>query len=93
VAAPAFAAAVSAFYFRKHRDVSPLRAASIVLAFIALVDFLLVALIILRSLDMFRSFLGTWLPLLLIFAATALAGAMARRISEARPAGSAPPAR
>ncbi len=74
VAAPVFATVVSASYFGRHDHASPLVAASTVLALIAVVDFLLVALVINRSLDMFRSVLGTWLPLGLIFAATAATG-------------------
>jgi len=74
VAAPIFAVAVSAFYFRRYPYTPPLLTACVVLAFLALVDFFLVALVMLRSLDMFRSFLGTWLPFLLIFAATAATG-------------------
>ncbi len=37
-------------------------------------DFLLVALVILRSLAMFASLLGTWIPFALIFTATYLTG-------------------
>ena len=74
VAAPLVASAVSAFYFRRHGYTSPFLTASIVLATIMLVDFFLVALIINRSLDMFRSVLGTWLPFALIFVATAATG-------------------
>ncbi len=72
--APAFAAGVSAVYFHRPDHASPLLTASVVLALIVLMDVLLVALILDRSLDMFRSVLGTWLPLALIFAATAATG-------------------
>ncbi len=44
------------------------------LAFIVLVHFVLVAFVMLRSLDMFRSVLGTWLPFALIYGATAATG-------------------
>jgi hypothetical protein len=74
VAAPVFAAVVSVFYFRRHGHAPPLVTATVMLAFIALVDFFLVALVLNRSLDMFRSVLGTWLPFALIFAATATTG-------------------
>lgn len=74
LAAPVFAATVSAFYFRRERHAAPLIAASVFLGFIALIDFFLVALAINRNLDMFRSVLGTWLPFALIFAATAATG-------------------
>jgi hypothetical protein len=74
VAAPVFAAVVSALYFRRYGYTSPLVTAAAFLALIMLVDFFLVALVIERSLDMFRSALGTWLPFSLIFGATAVTG-------------------
>ncbi len=73
-AAPVLAAAVSVLYFRRPDRLPPLVAACVVLAWIAVVDLFLVALTIERSLDMFRSVLGTWLPFALIFAATAATG-------------------
>ncbi len=73
-AAPAFAAGVSAVYFHRPDHASPLLTAAVVLAFIALVDAIVVALLVQRSLDMFRSVLGTWLPFALILAATATTG-------------------
>lgn len=79
VAAPVFATVVSVRYFRRHARASPLVTASVVLAFIMAVDFFLVALVLNRSLDMFRSVLGTWLPFALIFAATAGTGWITRR--------------
>ncbi len=48
--------------------------ASIFVGFVILVDFFLVALIINKSMDMFASFIGTWLPFMLIFTATYLTG-------------------
>lgn len=78
VAAPLLAIIVARFYFGRPDHASPLVTASVVLAFIMLVDFLLVALVINRSLAMFRSVLGTWLPFALIFAATAGTGWLAR---------------
>jgi hypothetical protein len=64
----------SATYFSWFGTVTPFVAASFFVGFIGLMDLFLVAMIILRSLDMFRSVLGTWLPFLLIFAATLLTG-------------------
>jgi hypothetical protein len=49
------------------------------LAVVVLADFFLVALVINRSMDMFRSVIGTWLPFLLIFVATYIAGVLAGR--------------
>ena len=45
-------------------------------------DFFVVALLINRSLDMFASLLGTWIPFALIFVATYLRGVMVRRSAE-----------
>lgn len=39
-------------------------------SFVILVDFFVVALLINRSMDMFTSLLGTWIPSALIFTAT-----------------------
>jgi uncharacterized integral membrane protein len=78
VAAPLIAGAVSFVYFRWFGEASPLAAAIWFEGFVFVLDLVLVALLINRSLDMFRSVLGTWLPLLLIFLATLLTGALMR---------------
>ena len=54
--------------------IGPLRTALIFTGFAMLVDFFVVALLILRSLDMFASLLGTWIPFALIFISTYLTG-------------------
>ena len=77
MAAPVIAAAVSFVYFKRFGETTPLATASFIVLFVIVVDFFLVALVINRSLDMFRSFLGTWLPFALMFAATYLTGAAA----------------
>jgi len=74
ILAPVFAAAVSLVYFKRFRSTTPLVTACFFLVFIGLVDFFVVGLAINRSLDMFRSALGTWVPFLLIFGATYLTG-------------------
>ena len=84
VAAPVFASMVSAVYYRRLSYTSPLATAAFIVTFIVLVDFFLVALVINRSLDMFRSVVGTWLPFGLI-AATFVTGVLVgrcRRISQ-----------
>jgi hypothetical protein len=55
------------FYFKKFNYTGPLQTAIIFISFVILVDFFLVALMINKSLDMFRSPLGTWIPFTLIF--------------------------
>jgi hypothetical protein len=68
--APIYFIVVSLIYFKKFNYTTPLTTATIFIAFVVAVDFVLVALVINKSLDMFRSFLGTWLPFILIFGAT-----------------------
>ena len=48
--------------------------ALIFVGFVAIVDFFVVALLINKSLEMFYSFLGTWIPFALIFLSTYFKG-------------------
>jgi hypothetical protein len=77
--APIYFIILSFLYFRKFNYTNPLTTASIFIVFIMVIDFFIVALMINKSLDMFRSFLGTWLPFLLIFAATWVTGEIIHR--------------
>ncbi len=79
VAAPIFFAGVSAVYFRRFHFTSPLATATVFLLFVMVVDFLFVALVVNRSLAMFQSALGTWIPFALIFASTWVTGSLIRR--------------
>ena len=74
IGAPIFFAIVSLIFFRKFNYTSPLRTAMIFVGFVIAVDFFVVALLINRSLEMFVSLLGTWIPFALIFASTYLTG-------------------
>jgi len=74
IAAPIFFAAVSVVYFSRFGHTSPLATAAIFVAFVIAMDFFVVALLIIRSLDMFASLIGTWIPFGLIFASTYLTG-------------------
>jgi len=74
VLAPVFFAFVSWNYFKRFRYTSPLQTAAIFVATVVFLDFFLVALLIQGNLAMFASFLGTWLPFLLIFVSTYLSG-------------------
>ena len=74
IGAPIFAAAVSWNYFGRYGYTTPLQTAIVFVAFVIVVDFFLVALVIERSLEMFASPLGTWIPFALIFASTYLTG-------------------
>ena len=61
-------------YFSRFNYTTPLRTALIFVGFVMLVDFFLVALVINKSLEMFTSLLGTWIPFALIFTSTYLTG-------------------
>lgn len=74
IGAPIFFAVVSLIFFRKFNYTTPLQTAMIFLGFVIAVDFFVVALLINRSLEMFVSLLGTWIPFALIFASTYLTG-------------------
>jgi len=70
IGAPLFFAGVSSAYVKKFNYTTPLHTAVVFLVFVVLVDFFVVALLIKKSLDMFTSLLGTWIPFTLIFAST-----------------------
>jgi hypothetical protein len=74
IGAPIIFMAVSLVYFKRFRYTPPLQTAIIFLSFVMIVDFFVVALLINRSLDMFLSWLGTWLPFALIFTSTYITG-------------------
>jgi hypothetical protein len=79
IAAPCFFALVSLVYFSRHHFLSPLKTALAFLGFVMIMDFFLVALVINHSLEMFTSFLGTWLPFILIFLSTWITGELVNR--------------
>ena len=72
--APVFFFVVSLNYFRKYNYLTPFKTALFFVSFVIVVDFFLVALLILRNLEMFSSVLGTWIPFILIFLSTYLTG-------------------
>jgi hypothetical protein len=74
IGAPIFFFVISFVYFKRFNYTSPLQTAIIFVGFVMLIDFFVVALLILKSLDMFASLLGTWIPFVLIFASTYLTG-------------------
>jgi hypothetical protein len=63
---------VSLIYYSKFNYTTALQTAAVFVAFIIIVDFFGVALLINKSLEMFMSPLGTWIPFMLIFVATYL---------------------
>ena len=79
IGAPIIFMLLSMFYFSKFKYTSPLQTAVVFLAIVILLDFFIVALIIERSMDMFLSLLGTWIPWALIFLSTYLTGLVYER--------------
>ena len=82
VGAPIFFTIISLVYFNKFNYTQPLQTALIFVSFVIAVDFFVVALMINRSLEMFASLLGTWIPFALIFTSTYVTGLMTVRKSE-----------
>ena len=81
IGAPLFFFAVSLLYYSRFNYTTPFRTALIFVAFVIVVDFFLVALVINKSLQMFASLLGTWIPFALIFSSTYLTGLFVTRQS------------
>jgi hypothetical protein len=73
-AAPIIFAVLSFIYFKKFDYTTPLQTAAIFVAFVIFMDVFVVALLMLNSLEMFTSPLGTWIPFALILLATYLMG-------------------
>ena len=74
IGAPVIFSTISIFYFKKFRYSSPLLTAIAFLLIVVLMDFFLVALVINKSMEMFQSLIGTWIPFGLIFLSTYLTG-------------------
>ncbi len=84
IAAPIYFALLSWLYFTRFNYTRPLTTALIFIGFITTGDFLVFALLINRSLEMFASLLGTWIPFVLIFSATYLTGLALTRSGSAQ---------
>lgn len=74
IVTPIFFIAISFFYFRRFQYTGPLQTALVFLGVVVALDFLVVALFVHQSLEMFSSPLSTWIPYALIFASTYLTG-------------------
>lgn len=85
VGAPVIFAAISWLYFTTLRYTTPLQTAALFVLIVIFMDFFLVSLVINRSLEMFQSLLGTWIPFVLIFLSTYLTGLAVRWSSESSP--------
>ena len=86
IGAPVFFTIVSLVYFNKFNYTAPLQTALIFVGFVITVDFFVVALLINKSLEMFASLLGTWIPFALIFTSTYLTGLFTVKRLERKPA-------
>jgi hypothetical protein len=86
VAAPIIFTLISLVYFSKFNYTTPLQTGLIFVSFVIVVDFFVVALLINRSLEMFASPLGTWIPFALIFTSTYVTGLLTERRAEGRAA-------
>jgi hypothetical protein len=74
IGAPVFAFIMSLLYYKQFHDASPVKTASIFLLIIIIMDAGLVAPVFEKSYVMFTSFIGTWLPFILIFISVYLTG-------------------
>lgn len=74
IGGPLAFAIISAIYHKFFNYTKPLITAIIFISFVIIVDFFLVALVINKSLDMFKSPMGTWGPFILIFLVTYFTG-------------------
>jgi hypothetical protein len=74
IGAPVIFSLISWFYFTKLNYTSPILTATVFTLLVISLDFFVVALVINRSMEMFQSLLGTWIPFALIFLSTYLTG-------------------
>jgi|SRR5271157_528880 len=84
IAAPIYFVVLSWVFFTRFNYTRPLQTALIFMGFIITGDFFIFALLVNRSLAMFASLLGTWIPFALIFASTYLTGWIVTRNSSGK---------
>jgi hypothetical protein len=85
-AAPLIFALVSLSFYKKMPSSRPILVAAGFTAFVMTMDFILVAWIIQRSFAMFGSFMGTWMPFVMIFTSSWMTGkAMRKTPPSAKP--------
>jgi predicted membrane protein len=83
VVAPIVFAGLSWLYFTRFGYTPPLKTALLFLTIVVALDVFVVALFIEKSFAMFASGLGTWTPLILIFASTWVTGIFVYRPKQA----------
>ena len=76
IGAPVIFSLISLFYFKKFRFTTPFQTGASFLLLVIVMDFFLVALVINKSMEMFQSLLGTWIPFGLIFLSTYITGSI-----------------
>jgi hypothetical protein len=86
IGAPIYFTLVSLMYFKNFNYTTPLQTALVFVSFVITVDFFVVALLINRSLEMFASLLGTWIPFVLIFTSSYVTGLFTAKRLERKPA-------
>lgn len=74
IGAPIIFLLISLLYYKRFNYTTPIQTALLFICVVIFMDFFLVALIINKSLDMFQSPIGTWIPFGLIFLSTYLTG-------------------
>lgn len=74
VGAPILFGILSLVYFSVFAYTTPLQTAAIFVAVAMLMDVIVVARLIEKNFEMFKSVLGTWIPFVLIFVSTYLCG-------------------
>lgn len=79
LAAPIIFTVVAWIYFANFGYLTPLGTAIAFVGIVIGMDLIVVALLVQRSVAMFRSIAGTWLPFTLIFASTYVVGILVRR--------------
>lgn len=79
IGAPIIFTLISLIYFSKFNYTSPLQTGVVFFFQVILMDFFISALLINRSLEMFESLIGTWIPFGLIFLSTYLTGLWVER--------------
>ncbi len=79
IGAPIIYTNLSLVYFTRFNYTTPIQTALIFVGFVIFMDFFLVALVVLKSLEMFTSPIGTWIPFSLIAASTYLTGLFVTR--------------
>ena len=80
IGAPIIFVLISWLYFKRYNYTTPIQTAILFIGVVIFMDFFLVALLINKSLDMFQSPIGTWIPFGLIFLSTYLTGRFSVRL-------------